>query len=146
MRFDDVDPARRRIMAAVRSKDTRLEMAVRKRLHALGYRYLLHARALPGKPDLCFPSRRKVVFLHGCFWHAHAGCRHATRPRTRSEFWEAKLARNRERDEDAESALAAAGWDVLVVWECAARADPGAVVGAIRWFLGPPGAASRPGA
>jgi DNA mismatch endonuclease Vsr len=135
MRFEDVDPTRRRIMAAVRSKGTKLEMAVRRRLHRLGFRYVLHAPNLQGRPDMCFPSRRKVVFIHGCFWHAHEGCPHATRPRTRSEFWRAKLARNRERDEAAEDALASGGWSVMVVWECAVRADPDAAVSAIAWFL-----------
>ena len=109
-------------MRAVRSKDTTPELAVRKLAHALGYRFRLHRRELPGSPDLVFPGRRKVVFVHGCFWHRHAGCaRGASTPATRRGFWEAKFARNVARDRRDRRRLRAAGWGVMVVWECQTR-------------------------
>jgi len=89
---------RRRCMAAIRGTDTKPELLVRSIAHRIGYRFRLHAHDLPGRPDLVFPGRRKVVFAHGCFWHQHPGCRHATRPATRAEFWATKLDGNRERD------------------------------------------------
>lgn len=144
--FEDVDPVRRRMMAAVKSKDTCLEMRVRRRLHAMGYRYVLHDRRLAGKPDLAFPSRRKAVFLHGCFWHLHEGCPKARMPRTRVEFWEPKLMRNRERDASNEAALVAMGWQVLTVWECAVKGDETHALDDIRDFLSPPGRTEDSGA
>jgi DNA mismatch endonuclease (patch repair protein) len=91
---------------------------VRKMLHALGYRFRLHRRDLPGTPDLVFPGRRAVIQVHGCFWHQHEGCRLASVPRTRKEYWQVKLRRNRERDQQAEERLALLGWRVMTVWEC----------------------------
>ncbi len=109
---------RSRCMAAIRSKDTKPELAVRSIAHRLGYRFRLHRRDLPGNPDLVFPSRRKVVFVHGCFWHQHPRCRYATRPATRADFWAEKLDGNRERDRNVRRDLSRCGWKTLVVWEC----------------------------
>lgn len=114
----EVDPERSRIMRAVRSKDTKPEMLVRRCLHALGFRFRLHRRDLPGNPDIVLPRWRAVVFVHGCFWHLH-GCPKSRMPATRREFWEAKLRRNVERDAAAKKLLKAGGWRVFVVWECA---------------------------
>jgi DNA mismatch endonuclease (patch repair protein) len=108
-------------MSAIRSKDTRPELIVRRGLHARGLRYRLHRKDLPGKPDLVFPSRRVVLFVHGCFWHAHAGCRYYKIPRTESERWRKKLEGNRARDVRDQSALISIGWRVVVVWECELR-------------------------
>lgn len=104
-------------MASVGSKDTGPELAVRGMLHALGYRYRLHVRGLPGKPDLVFAKRRKVVFVHGCFWHGH-GCKFGRLPKSRQEFWSSKIEKNRRRDEAAIEALSEKGWDISVVWQC----------------------------
>lgn len=93
-------------------------MAVRRLVHSLGYRYRLHAKDLPGKPDLVFRARKKVIFVHGCFWHRHANCSLARLPKSRLEFWVPKLESNSARDKLNEQALNAAGWAVLVVWEC----------------------------
>lgn len=119
----EVDPARSRQMALIRSADTKPEMIVRRALHAMGYRYRLHRRDLPGTPDLVFPQRKAVVFVHGCFWHRHGdlGCKLARLPKTRQEFWIPKLTRNAERDAEAIAALEAAGWRVMVIWECETR-------------------------
>jgi DNA mismatch endonuclease, patch repair protein len=105
-------------MALVRSRDTKPEMRVRRALHAAGLRYRLHDRRLPGSPDLVFPSRRVALFVHGCFWHRHAGCSAARLPKSRLEFWEPKLEGNVSRDQRQREALEATGWTVLVVWEC----------------------------
>ncbi len=119
----DVVPkeVRSRMMAGIRGKDTRPEMAVRRALTAAGIRYRLHRRDLPGAPDLVMSGRRAVVFVHGCFWHRHEGCRHAKLPSSNAGFWRAKLDRNVERDRKAAADLLAAGWRVLTVWECATR-------------------------
>ena len=127
--------ATRRRMARVGSKDTGPEMRVRRAAHALGYRYRLHGKDLPGSPDLVFRSRKKVVFVHGCYWHRHPGCRRASTPTTRREYWQAKFDRNVARDAAAETALREAGWDVLVVWECEAK-DAEALSGRLATFLG----------
>ena len=117
--MDSVTPARRsEIMGHVRSRDTKPEMTVRQIVHAMGYRYRLHAKDLPGKPDLVFRSRGKIVFIHGCFWHRHADCALARLPKSRQNFWLPKLDANRQRDLKNESALRDAGWDVLTIWEC----------------------------
>lgn len=105
-------------MGLVRGKDTRPEMFVRRAAHAMGYRFRLHRRDLPGSPDVVFPSKRSVIFVHGCFWHRHPGCRRASIPSTRQEFWQAKFHRNVERDRRNEAELRAAGWRVFIVWEC----------------------------
>ena len=110
-------------MSAIRGKDTRPEMLVRRYLHACGIRFRLHSRQLPGRPDIVLPRFRTVVFVHGCFWHRHPGCHLASTPATRTEFWSAKFSRNVERDRENASALAAMGWQVLTIWECETR-DP----------------------
>ncbi|WP_025310947.1 very short patch repair endonuclease [Roseicyclus elongatus] len=114
--FDE--ETRSRVMASVRGRDTKPEMAVRRYLHARGLRFRLHRRDLPGRPDLVFPSRRVAVFVHGCFWHQRPGCRRAKLPRTRADFWRRKLEGNVERDAAALAELEAGGWTALVVWEC----------------------------
>lgn len=116
---DIVSPATRsRMMREIRGKDTKPELRVRRFLHARGFRYRLHDRRLPGRPDLTLPKLRTVVFVHGCFWHQHSGCRFAARPATRVAFWAAKLSANTERDMRQRDLLTAAGWRVEVVWEC----------------------------
>lgn len=105
-------------MQAIRAKDTKPERIVRRGLHARGLRYRLHRKDLPGKPDLVFPGLRAVVFVNGCFWHAHEGCRFFSLPKTDREKWRKKLEGNRARDERDHAALRAAGWRVFVVWEC----------------------------
>lgn len=105
-------------MARVRSKHSRPEMLVRKIVFGLGYRYRLHARDLPGHPDLVFRSRSKVIFVHGCFWHRHGNCALARLPKSRLDFWIAKLEGNRKRDARVKRQLREAGWKTLTVWEC----------------------------
>ncbi|MCJ2050288.1 very short patch repair endonuclease [Methylobacterium sp. J-070] len=106
------------LMARVRNRDTSPELAVRKLAHAQGLRFRVNRRDLPGTPDLVFPRYRLAVFVHGCFWHRHSGCKRATTPKTRQDFWEAKLVRNVERDQQAAAALEGLGWQVMTVWEC----------------------------
>lgn len=113
-----VTPQRSRNMRAVRSKDTRPEMKVRRTLHALGLRFRLHRGDLPGRPDIVLPRYRTVVFVHGCYWHRHEGCHRASVPKTRVDFWNRKFDANRERDRRSELALSNLGWKVIVVWEC----------------------------
>lgn len=116
---DTVTTTRRsEIMSRVRCKDTRPEMLVRRLVHGAGYRYRLHVSGLPGRPDLVFAARKKVIFIHGCFWHSHAACPNARIPKSRTEFWSTKLQTNKERDVRNLKALADAGWKVLVLWEC----------------------------
>ena len=117
---DVVDPATRsRMMSGIRGKNTRPELLIRKALHAHGFRYRLHCD-MPGKPDICLPRHRAVVFVHGCFWHGH-DCHLFKWPSTRPEFWRAKIGRNREVDTVAEEALRDAGWRIATVWECALK-------------------------
>jgi len=106
------------LMSSIRSTNTRPEMAIRRLLHRLGYRFRIHAAGLPGRPDIVFSPRRKCIFVHGCFWHQHRGCANATVPRTRPEYWSSKLLRNTERDASNEGALRNLGWEVFVLWEC----------------------------
>lgn len=126
--------ARSRLMASIRGKDTKPEMIVRRCLHAMGYRYRLHRRDLPGTPDIVFPGRRAVIFVHGCFWHRHPGCRLAAVPSTRRDFWEAKIAANRARDRQATARLRHDGWRVAIVWECQTRKATG-LESRLRHFL-----------
>jgi len=105
-------------MARVRSRDTAPELIVRRFLHARGLRFRLHARDLPGKPDIIFSKRRIAIFVHGCFWHQHAGCKKAKAPKTRAEFWQAKLDANVERDASVQAALRQIGWKPTIIWEC----------------------------
>lgn len=109
---------RSRIMRAVKGENTAPEMAVRRLVHGMGYRYRLHRRGLPGKPDLVFAGRRKVIFVHGCFWHGHACKRGRRVPKANRDYWTRKIARNRERDQEHLAALRAAKWRALVIWEC----------------------------
>ena len=107
-------------MRAVKGKDTKPELAVRRMVHAAGYRYRLHRKDLPGRPDLVFGPRKKVIFVHGCFWHSHSDgvCKAASVPKVRADYWAAKLEANRVRDARNMAALHQSGWQVLVVWEC----------------------------
>ena len=114
---------RHRNMANIMGKNTKPEMIVRSLVHRLGYRYRLHQKGLPGKPDLVFASRRKVIFIHGCFWHMHE-CRYGVvKPATNASFWETKRLSNVERDRKNSMALEEAGWQVLVIWECQTRSS-----------------------
>lgn len=114
----EVDPTRSRIMRAVGQKHTAPEMAVRRILHALGYRFRVQRRDLPGSPDIVLPKYKTAIFVHGCFWHRHPGCKKATTPKTRVPFWTEKFERNVFRDRQKEAALREMGWQILVVWEC----------------------------
>lgn len=121
---DIVSPKKRsEMMSGIRAKDTKPEMRVRKALFACGYRYRLHRRDLPGTPDIVLPSRKVAIFVHGCFWHGHTGCKLAKVPGTRTDFWQRKFELNSKRDKVAVDALQSAGWRVLVVWECFVRAS-----------------------
>lgn len=113
--------ARSRLMAAIGGKNTAPELAVRRMLHAMGYRFRLHRRDLPGSPDIVLPRLGKAIFVHGCFWHGHEGCRLARLPSTRTEYWWPKLIRNRERDRLNVRALRRLGWSISIVWECQIR-------------------------
>ncbi|WP_245156833.1 very short patch repair endonuclease [Lysobacter arenosi] len=107
-------------MRAIRARDTKPELAVRKILHRLGFRFRLHVRALPGTPDIVFPKHKAVILVHGCFWHGHR-CHMFKVPGTRTDFWLSKISANQKRDRAALLALAAAGWRVLTIWECALK-------------------------
>lgn len=111
------------MMASIRSRDTKPELVVRRHLHNLGFRYRLAPRDLPGKPDLVLPKHGAAIFVHGCFWHGHGGCRFATVPATRTDFWVNKIAANKARDHVKEAQLAVAGWRLAIVWECALKLD-----------------------
>lgn len=132
---DHVTPAvRSRIMASVNTKNTKPEMAIRRALHALGFRYRLHRRDLPGSPDIVFPSRRKVVLVHGCYWHGH-DCRYGKLPKTRLDYWEPKIAANRERDARNIRELESLGWRTHVVWQCEVRVDAATALRDLLIFL-----------
>lgn len=135
--FTDVPPARRRNLAAVAAKDTRPELRVRRLLHAMGYRFRLHRRDLPGTPDIVLAGRRRIIEVRGCFWHRHPdpACRNAVLPKVRAAWWAAKLARNVTRDEQNLAALRALGWSVLVLWECETR-DAESLRARLAGFLG----------
>lgn len=122
-------------MRAIRQKDTKPELYVRRLLHGLGYRYLLHDRRLPGKPDIVFPGRRKIVQVHGCFWHGHS-CEIARLPKTRPEYWLQKIEGNRQRDAANDARLHALGWRTFVVWECEVRKRPAGLPRRLTKFLG----------
>lgn len=109
-------------MARIRSGDTAPEVKLRRKLHAGGFRYLLHDKRLPGRPDMVFPRYRAAVFVHGCFWHRHPKCRYATMPKTNKKFWREKLNRNVNRDTRQQTELSASGWRIAVIWECALKA------------------------
>jgi DNA mismatch endonuclease (patch repair protein) len=123
-------------MALIRSKGTEPEMIVRRLVHRLGFRYRLHSASVPGKPDLVFSSRRKVIFVHGCFWHRHPdkGCKLARMPKSRLDFWEPKLDKNRIRDEQVRIRLAEQKWESLTIWECELN-DLASLADRVRSFL-----------
>ncbi|MEW6451192.1 MAG: DNA mismatch endonuclease Vsr [Pseudomonadota bacterium] len=125
---------RSRIMRAVKSRDTQPEKFVRRLAHALGFRFRLHRKDLPGNPDLVFIRQRKVIFVHGCFWHGHGCARGARVPKTNTDYWTAKVARNRKRDRKVATLLKNAGWKRLVIWECQTK-NPEAVRAWIEAFL-----------
>ncbi|MBO5311898.1 MAG: DNA mismatch endonuclease Vsr [Bacteroidales bacterium] len=112
---------RSRCMSRIRGKNTKLEILVRKGLHARGFRFRLHNKKLPGSPDIVLPKYSVAIMVNGCFWHGHKGCRYATKPKSNVEFWEAKIQRNRHRDEVTNAHLEALGWHVITVWECELR-------------------------
>ena len=130
-------------MGRIRGKDTKPEIGVRSLLHRLGYRYRLHDRNLPGRPDIVLRRFRTVIFVHGCFWHRHPGCRYAYFPKSRTDFWEEKFARNVVRDHDAQAALAIGGWRVATVWECETR-DLLVLAERLKELLGEPGTGGQP--
>lgn len=131
---DHVTPERRSfIMSQVGQKNTKPELVLRRALHALGYRYRLHRRDLPGKPDIVFPSRRKAIFVHGCFWHGH-GCKWGKLPKSRLDYWVDKIETNRERDKKAMRDLEAEGWEAIVVWQCELR-DLASTINRVELFL-----------
>lgn len=123
-------------MGRVRGKHTGPEMRVRQLAHRLGYRYRLHVLHLSGSPDLVFPSRKLVIFVHGCFWHRHQGCGRSSSPKTRRDFWEAKFTRNVQRDAKNQKELADAGWRSEVIWECETK-DAKGLAETLRRILGP---------
>lgn len=127
--------ARSELMSRIRGKDTKPEMLVRRLVHSMGYRYRLHARELPGRPDLVFRPRRKAIFVHGCFWHRHEGCSRNTMPAIRQDFWRRKLNGNAQRDRRNEAVLQENGWRVLVIWECEANGDMDRLARTISEFL-----------
>jgi len=117
--MDKFSPEKRSaIMAKIKGRDTKPELVVRRLVYAMGYRYRLHRQDLPGKPDLAFLGRRKVIFVHGCFWHQHPSCKRSSRPTTNQPFWDEKLDANIERDRQSLDAYAQMGWKVLTIWEC----------------------------
>jgi DNA mismatch endonuclease, patch repair protein len=134
---DKLDANRRSAnMRQIKSKNTGPELLLRRLLHARGYRFRLHRKGLPGKPDLVFPSRKKVIFVHGCFWHQHPGCREGRLPGSRAAYWQPKLQLNQERDAAALSALKEQGWQYLVIWECELSKAHEVAIGRAASFLG----------
>ena len=129
-------PERSALMARIRSVDTKPELFVRRALHAQGYRYRLHGRGLPGRPDLVFKKRRCAVFVHGCFWHRH-GCKRTTSPKSRQAYWQGKFTQNVERDRRNIRQLAEDGWQVFIAWECEIDTDE-TLLERLTAFLGPP--------
>lgn len=130
--------ARSERMSRIRGKDTKPELVVRRLIHALGYRYRLHRRDLPGVPDIVFGRLRRIVFVHGCFWHRHPDprCHLARLPKSRVKFWRDKLEGNRRRDEENEAQLEASGWSVLIIWECQIK-DAESLKARVADYLGP---------
>lgn len=126
---------RSRRMSLIRGKGTKPEMALRKLVFSLGYRYRLYQARLPGKPDLVFPGRKKVIFIHGCFWHRHIGCKNTRWPKSKLDFWKPKLLGNARRDRQKMAELVDMGWTPLVIWECELR-DADRLTDMIKTFLG----------
>ena len=113
-----VSEQRSRNMSAIKSKNTKPEIAVRKLLHSMGYRFRLHRKDLPGSPDIVLPKYKTAIFVHGCFWHRHANCKYASTPKTRKEFWEKKFQANVKRDLEIQEKIKNIGWKSVVIWEC----------------------------
>ena len=113
-----VTEQRSRNMSAIKSKNTKPEIAVRKLLHSMGYRFRLHRKDLPGSPDIVLPKYKTVIFVHGCFWHRHENCKYASTPKTRKEFWESKFKANVKRDKEIQEKIKNIGWQSVVIWEC----------------------------
>lgn len=133
---DNLTKAQRRAtMASVKSVDTGPEMIVRHLTHGLGYRYRLHRKDLPGKPDLVFPGRKKIIFVHGCFWHDHEGCPAAKKPASNQDYWLTKLHKNKTRDKNNMIKLQKMGWSTLIIWECETK-NKDCVINKINSFLG----------
>ena len=133
--MDKISPEHRsENMRSIRSENMKPELVVRSLVHKLGYRFRLHRKGLPGKPDLVFSSRRKAIFVHGCFWHAH-GCKRAHVPKSNVDYWKPKLERNQARDGENVATLSASGWESLIVWECE-TADEHSLKKRLRTFLG----------
>lgn len=119
---DKFTPEKRsKIMSSVKGRDTGPEKAVRSMLHAMGYRFRLHEKRLPGKPDIVLPRHQKVIFVHGCFWHGHQGCSRSKRPKSNVDFWNHKIDGNIRRDAEIQEKLRMAGWEILTVWQCQIR-------------------------
>jgi DNA mismatch endonuclease, patch repair protein len=134
---DTLTPAQRsRNMASIRGKNTTPELVVRRLLHELGYRYRIHYSRLSGSPDVAFPGQKKAIFVHGCYWHRHPGCKYATTPKSRPEFWQRKFDGNILRDQKSLQRLAELGWTSLVIWECETR-DMGELEKKLLMFVGP---------
>ena len=114
----EVSEQRSRNMSAIKSKNTKPEIKVRKILHSMGYRFRLHRKDLPGSPDIVLPKYKTVIFVHGCFWHRHANCKYASTPKTRKEFWESKFKANVKRDKEIQEKIQNIGWQPVVIWEC----------------------------
>jgi len=130
----EIDPKRSANMARIGPRDTVPELAVRRALHRMGYRFRLHRRDLPGKPDVVLSRLRTIFLIHGCFWHRHPGCRFAYSPKSRTAFWEGKFERNMIRDQKVEQQLRDAGWTVHTIWECETR-DPAVLADRLRQML-----------
>lgn len=134
--MDSLSPEQRaRTMSRIKGRNTGPELLVRKLLHRMGFRFRLHARELPGTPDIVLPKYRAVIFVNGCFWHGHEGCPRATIPETRRDFWIKKITSAKERDRKAEAALTATGWRVLTLWQCELK-NTAALEEHLRAFLG----------
>ena len=142
-RLPPTTPEISRRMSAVRQRDTGPELEVRRALHTLGYRYRTHAKDLPGCPDIVFRGRKKVIFVHGCYWHRHEGCRHATTPKTNTDFWKRKFEKNVRRDAAAIEELKRLGWSALLVWSCQVGYKS-ALLPRLKSFLGNPRKATTP--
>jgi DNA mismatch endonuclease (patch repair protein) len=137
MPFDNVPSVTRARMSRIRKTGSKPEVRVRQAAHQLGYRFRINRRDLPGTPDIVFPRFRKIILVHGCFWHQHRGCRHANLPRTREEYWLPKLRRTQQRDNQVLADLVQLGWGVLVLWECE-LGDDEHLQGAVQEFLEEP--------
>lgn len=132
---DKITPEQRsHTMRAVKSKNTKPEIIVRRLLHQMGYRFRLHRKDLPGKPDIVLPRHRKVIFVHGCFWHGHPGCRRAARPTSNTDYWHSKIDGNIARDQRHLQELVSLGWEALIVWECATKHETD-LTGSLKNFL-----------